>query len=81
MTVDQVVALIGAVTALLVALGAILAQLHQLRKDLNGRLTELVAVTAKASLAEGVIQGRRASDRQKGPVPPLSGDTGPDASE
>lgn len=55
MTAEQLVALIGAVTALLVALGVILQQIVSLRRQVDGRLTQLLELTATSSTAEGKL--------------------------
>jgi len=76
-SIEQFIALLGAVTALVVALGAILVQLRQTHQLVNSRLSALLELTATASRAEGVIQGQHDALTQKGPVPPETGSTGP----
>lgn len=51
-------AVLGAVTALLVAVGAILAQIRGLRRQVDGRLTELLALTRQHAVLEGHMAGR-----------------------
>ena len=58
MTPEQATALLVAATGLIAALGVLVAQLHQLRKDLNGRLAELVETTRVAALKTGELEGR-----------------------
>jgi hypothetical protein len=67
-TPEQATALVIAATGLVGAIGVLVAQLHQLRKDINGRLTELVASTELAAQKTGELAGRdwherRTSDR------------------
>lgn len=58
LTVEQVVAIIGALTALLVAATALLVQVHLLRKDLNGRVTQLLDAAGMAREKRGEMAGR-----------------------
>lgn len=58
MSTEQLVALLGALTALIVAIGAVLQQLVMLRRTLNGRLSDLVETTRAAALKEGELRGR-----------------------
>lgn len=58
MTVEQAVALIGALTAFLGAIAAVLIQLHQLHSKLNGRLDQLLAQATVAAQKEGELAGR-----------------------
>lgn len=58
MTVEQVVAVLGALTALLVAATALLVQVHLLRKDLNGRVTQLLDAAGMAREKRGEMAGR-----------------------
>lgn len=53
MSVEQTIALLGAVTALLVALGAILQQIIALRHEINGRVTQLLELTQQQAHAAG----------------------------
>jgi hypothetical protein len=62
-TVDQLVALLGAVTALIAALGAIWVQLRQTHKLVNSRLTQLLALTERSSRAEGVLEGQQTTSK------------------
>lgn len=58
MTPEQFVAVMGAVTALVVALGAIYAQLRATHALTNSRMTELIKATHQSSLKEGELVGR-----------------------
>lgn len=58
MTPEQVVGLIVALTGLLAAIGVVIRRLGELRKDLNGRLEQLLAATAEASRKQGELAGR-----------------------
>jgi hypothetical protein len=73
-SVEQYVALLGAVTALVVAVGAILVQLRQLHTLTNSRMSELLELTRKASEAEGFLAGTRHETTRPlasgGPLPP-----------
>ena len=55
MTAEQLVALIGAFTALLVAVGGLYRELRSLKTHVNSRMDQLVDLTAKASHAEGAL--------------------------
>lgn len=55
---EQVVAVLGALTALLVAATALLVQVHLLRKDLNGRVTQLLDAAGMAREKRGEMAGR-----------------------
>ena len=56
---EQLVAVLGAVTALVVALGAIWRELRSVRTHVNSRMDQMIALTAKASHAEGVLSEDR----------------------
>lgn len=58
MTVEQVVAAVGALTALIVATTALLVQVTKLRGEVNGRLSELVAHAVEAAEKRGELAGR-----------------------
>ena len=58
MSPEQLVAILGAVTALVIALGAVVRQIAELRKDINGRLSQLVETTRVAATKEGELLGR-----------------------
>ncbi len=53
MDATQFIALLGALTGLLIAATAALVQVVALRRQVNGRLTQLLELTARASHAEG----------------------------
>ncbi len=70
-----VLALLGALTALLVALGGLFVQFRQLKVQMNSRLDELVAINRSAAHAEGKLEGeaspprlRRVSDQPEEPA-------------
>jgi len=70
-TVEQFVAILAAITALIGVLGGIWVQLRQTHKLVNSRLSALLELTATSSRAEGVLEGQHAAETQKGPVPPV----------
>jgi hypothetical protein len=55
---EQLVAILGGFTALLGAVALVLRQLQELRKDLNGRLEQLLVAERERSLKEGELAGR-----------------------
>lgn len=58
MSPEQGTALIAAITALVIAVGGVLAQLRQTHALLNGRMTQLIAETKLASQKTGELDGR-----------------------
>jgi len=62
-TVEQATGLLVAVTGLVGAVGVLVVQLRSLRKDLNGRLTQLLAVAEQAARKDGELAGRDFSTR------------------
>lgn len=72
MSTETVIAVIGAATALVVAITALVAQIQGLRKDLNGHVTKLVDSSAEAARKEGELAGRDFMHRllTGGPEPP-----------
>ena len=58
MTPEQLVAVLGAITALVVAFGAIFRELRSLKTHVNSRMDQLIDLTATSSKAEGVLQER-----------------------
>lgn len=58
MSPEQLVALIGAVAGLLGALAVVLHNIAELRKDLNGRLQELIDARVEAAAKRGELTGR-----------------------
>ncbi len=58
MTPEQLVAVIGAITALVAALGAVFVQLRQTHALINSRMTELLETTKMAAQAKGELAGR-----------------------
>jgi hypothetical protein len=62
-TIEQFVAILGALTVLLVAVARVLAEVREYHRAVNGKMDTLLALTAKSSLAEGKLsttKGRRA---------------------
>lgn len=57
LSAEQFVAIMGALTALIVATTAAVVQLRQTHGIVNSRMTELVELTRKASFAEGKLAG------------------------
>lgn len=71
MSPEQITALLTGVTALIVAVTTLVLQLRALRKDLNGRLSQLVDAAAMAAAKDGELKGRdfaRAKKRTAVPV-------------
>jgi hypothetical protein len=58
LTVEQSIALIGALTALVAAVSALLVQVHMLRKDVNGRVSDLLEAAGMAREKRGELAGR-----------------------
>ena len=58
MSTEQVTALIVAVTGLVAAIGALIVQLRLLRKDLNGRVSQLLETSSLAQHRLGELEGR-----------------------
>lgn len=57
-TFEQWTALLVAATALVTAIGATAVQLRGLRKDLNGRVSQLIEAATAASRKQGELEGR-----------------------
>jgi hypothetical protein len=57
-TVENVTGLIIAVTGLIAAIGVLVVQVKGLRKDINGRLTQLLEAHGEAQRKEGELAGR-----------------------
>jgi hypothetical protein len=55
MTVEQLVAVLGAVTLLLGAITALFVQIRRLEFRVDGRLTQLLELTKVAAIAEGKL--------------------------
>lgn len=75
MTAEQLVAVIGALTALVVAVGTTFVQIRGLRRDvqaqhetMNGRMNELVQVHELAAQKIGELEGRDFMTRPRGPT-------------
>lgn len=58
MSPEQLVALIGAFAGLLGAVAVVLHNIAELRKDLNGRLQELIDARVAAATKDGELTGR-----------------------
>lgn len=58
MTVEQVIAVLGAFTALLAAIGTLMIQVRALHDAVNGRLTQLLQERETAARREGELAGR-----------------------
>lgn len=58
MTPEQATAFIVSVTGLIAALGVAIAQFRSLRRDINGRLTQLLTTAAEAARKDGELAGR-----------------------
>lgn len=74
MTVEQFVAILGATTALVVAVTALLLQMRTLTHHVNGRLDELLSLREESARREGELKGRDFAMRpwQGGSQPPSS---------
>jgi hypothetical protein len=57
-TPEQLVAVLVAVAGVLTAVGIVIQQLAALRKDLNGRLTQLLEETRMRAMKEGELRAR-----------------------
>lgn len=55
MSPEQFVAIVAAITALVVAVGGVIVQVVQLRRQVDGRLTQLLELTATSSRAAGAL--------------------------
>lgn len=71
MTPEQFVAIIGALTALIIAVTAAWVQLRATHQLVNGRMQELLQLTRDSSKAEGKLEGPAApsSGASSNPVP------------
>lgn len=59
MSPEQLVAVIGALTALFIAITGVLVQVLALRRAVDGRLTQLLELTAASSRAAGALDETR----------------------
>ena len=57
MTTDQFVAVLGALTALVVAASGLAFQVRSYHREVDGRMSELLELTRTAAHAQGVLQG------------------------
>ena len=58
MSAEQATALIVALTGLVGAIGLLMRQIGELRRDLNGRLEQLLESTSAAAHKQGELAGR-----------------------
>lgn len=58
MSVDQVLAVLAAVTGLVVAFGVVLQRIESLRRTMNGQLKELLEAREAAAMKTGELRGR-----------------------
>jgi hypothetical protein len=65
---EQLVALIVALTGLLGAVGIAIRQIVELRREVDGRLTQLLELTRVSSVARGDLQGRAAAASELQPM-------------
>lgn len=78
MTPEQALAIVGGLTALMVAVTALLVQVRGLRHDVDGRMAQLVKATSEASRKQGELEGRDFMLRlQRGGPASASDDSGP----
>jgi hypothetical protein len=68
MSPEQATALVAAITGLIVALGVFVVQIRQVSSQLNGRLSQLLAVANAAAMKEGELAGRDFSTRSSPPI-------------
>jgi hypothetical protein len=61
---EQATALIVALTGLLGSIGLLMRQIGALRRDLNGRLEQLLETTSTAARKQGELAGRDFASRQ-----------------
>jgi hypothetical protein len=55
---EQLAAILVALAGLLTAVGVVLGQIVALRREMDGRLTQLLELTATSSHAAGVLEER-----------------------
>ena len=58
MTVAEITGLVVALSSLVASLGIVLHNIAELRKDLNGRLQELIDARVEAAQKRGELDGR-----------------------
>lgn len=75
MNPEQLVAVIGALAGLLLAVGLVLQRLGELRKDLNGRMAQLLQEASAAAEKRGELAGRDFMHRMyAAPIDPKPGE-------
>jgi hypothetical protein len=62
---EQITAVMAGLSGLIVAVTALVLQLRGLRKDLNGRLSQLVDASSLSAHREGELAGRDFISRRK----------------
>ena len=58
MTPEQITALLAGLAGVLVALGSVFHNISELRKDINGRMSQLLEEHSAAARKEGELAGR-----------------------
>lgn len=76
MSPEQLVAVLVAIAGVLTATGIVIQQLAALRKEINGRLTQLLEETRTGARLEGELRGRDqvAAQRRRFTDPPIGTD-------
>jgi hypothetical protein len=69
-TTQEFVTIMGALTALIVAVTALVVQVVAYHRVVNSRMTELLELTAKSSRAEGLLQSEQPISYSGGALPP-----------
>lgn len=77
MTVEQLTALLIAITGLIGALAAVFAQLRQTHGLINSRMTELIDTTRLAAQLGGQIEGTERERSRLGAIPSAEVQTEP----
>jgi len=68
-TPEQLVAVLGGATALIAALTALFVQIANLRREVNGRLSQLLVEAVQAAEKRGELAGRDFIHRMYAPPP------------
>jgi hypothetical protein len=69
LSAEELVAILGAATALIAAVTALFVQIASLRRQLNGRLEQLLAEAVEAAEKRGELAGRDFIHRLYAPPP------------
>jgi hypothetical protein len=56
----QLVAILGAITALIIAVGQLIRETRITRQHINGRMSELLELTRESAKAQGVLETKNA---------------------